>query len=328
MRLCRFLVVSISAVLLLAGSAGARVAHVWRVPGDFPTIQAAINSSRVVDGDTIGVRHRVCTGATVTKAVIIQGQGSVMISDGPVVNSLGKAGFLFPGDGAGSGVTITGFWFHRVAFPVFSRGADDVSVTHNSMWSSIQAVTNWAGASGGSGWHISHNEIFHLRTSCGGGIGILIGDYAGGTVTNNEIAHNRIDSRLQVPHTDCGGYNAPGIVLFADFRYPGDLGAVIQGNRVFKNRVIVASRKPSLVTASALELSDTRDDWMIQPPVIQENDIVYNDLRGTAVPIEITPDELATVNHIEHNYTGPGGHFPDRALTAATPATTAAAPVR
>jgi hypothetical protein len=191
---------------------------------------------------------------------------------------------------------------------------------------SIQAVTNWANGRWGNGWHISHNEILGLRTSCGGGIGILVGDYAGGTVTDNEIAHNRVGSWLQVPQTDCGGYNAPGIVLFADFRYPGDKGAVIQGNRVFKNRVRLSSRKPSLVTASALELSDTRN--LAAELVIQGNDLVYNDLRGSAVPIEITPDELETMNRIEHNYTGPGGPHRDRALAAQARETAGASPVR
>ena len=323
MRLFRLFAVTIAAVLLLAGSAGAAA---WRVPGHFPTIQAAIDSSRVVDGDTILVRHPVRKGATVTKAVTIQGHYRVTISDGPVVGPLGKAGFLFAGGGAGSGATITGFAFHKVEFPVFSRGADDVSVTHNSMWWSIQAVTNWANGKWGNGWHVSHNEISHLRTSCGGGIGVLIGDYLGGTVTGNEIAHNRIDSRLYVPKMDCGGYNAPGIVLFADFRYPGDQGAVIKWNRVFKNRVIVSSGKPSLVTASAIELTDTQD-----PPgqiLIRKNDIVYNDLRGTEVPFEFTPDNLEEENRVEFNYVGPGGHWPDRALSAANPAATGAAPVR
>jgi hypothetical protein len=324
MRLGRVLAVATAALLLLTGSASAAV---WRVPGDFPTIQAAMDSSLVADGDTVLVRAGVRTGATVNKAVVLQGQGRVFITDGPVVNSLGNAGFLFAGGGAGSGATITGFVFDRVAFPVFSRGADDVSVTQNSMWRSIQAVTSWANASWGKGWDISHNDILSLRTSCGGGIGVLIGDYAGGTVTGNLIAHNRIRSWLRVPLTDCGGYNAPGIVLFADFRYPGDQGAVIQGNRVAKNRVAVMSGNPRLVTVSAIELSDTRD--LSTELVIQGNDIVYNDLRGSSDPFAITPDELGAVNRIEHNYTGaaktwadaarnrvPGGALPHAAAPA------------
>jgi hypothetical protein len=325
MRLGRHLAVATAAVLLLTGSAGAAV---WRVPGNFPTIQAAIDSNLVADGDTVLVRAGVRTGATVKKAVVLQGEGRVVVTDGPVVNSLGNAGFLFAGGGAGSGATITGFVFDRVAFPVFSRGADDVSVTQNSMWRSIQAVTSWANASWGNGWDISHNDILSLRTSCGGGIGILIGDYAGGTVTGNLIAHNRIRSWLRVPLTDCGGYNAPGIVLFADFRYPGDQGAVIQGNRVAKNRVAVMSGNPRLVTVSAIELSDTRD--LSTELVIQGNDIVYNDLRGSSEPFAITPDGLETVNRIEHNYTGTAKTWPDvvRNGVAGAARPQAAAPAR
>ena len=47
--------------------------------------------------------------------------------------------------------------------------------------------------------------------------------------------------------------------------------------------------------------------------MIQQNDVVYNDLRGMEVPFAFTPDELEEENRIEHNYTGPGGPCPDRA---------------
>ncbi len=85
--------------LLLAGSAGAAE---WHVPGQFPTIQAAIDSSSVHDGDTITVSSGRHKGATVTKAITIRGL---------------------------SGATITSLHFLGVAFAVFSRGADFVSVT-------------------------------------------------------------------------------------------------------------------------------------------------------------------------------------------------------
>ena len=130
MRLGRLFAVAIAGAPLLAGSAGAAE---WRVPGDFPTIQAAIDSSQVVGGDTILVRPGWHAGATVTKAVTIRGVGRANIVDGPVVSPAGKAGFYFATGGQGSGATITGFYFDRVAFPVFSRGADDVSVTQNTI---------------------------------------------------------------------------------------------------------------------------------------------------------------------------------------------------
>ena len=232
---------ALAGALLLCRSAGAAE---WRVPGHFPTIQAAIDSSLVKDGDALRVLPGRRTGATVTKAVVLRALGCVTIVNGPVVNALGKAGFLFPGSGAGSGATVDGFAFEGVAFPVFSRGADDVSVTRNTMLGANQGVTNWANGTWGKGWDITHNAILDLRTSCGGGIGILIGDYAGGTVTGNVIAHNEVRGRVRVPSDDCGVYDAPGIVLFADWRYTNDAGATIAGNRVTKNRVSISSTRP------------------------------------------------------------------------------------
>ena len=325
MKLGRILAatMALAGALLLCGTAGAAE---WRVPGRFPTLQAAIDSSLVRDGDVLRVLPGQRTGATVTKALAIRAMGRVTIVDGPVVNSIGKAGFLFPGGGAGSGATVDGFVFESVAFPVFSRGADDVSVTRNTMYGPNQGVTNWANGTWGKGWDITHNTILDLRTSCGGGIGILIGDYAGGTVTGNVIAHNEVRGRVRVPSDDCGGYRAPGIVLFADWRYPGDAGATITLNRVVKNRVLVSSDDPALVTVEGVELSDTRD--LPSELDITDNAVVYNDLRGMVVPVALTPVQLSTVNRIEKNLTGPAGFWQGSALLALPPAGAEAAPSR
>jgi hypothetical protein len=316
--------------MALAGallSCGSAEAAVWRVPGHFPTIQAAMDSSLVKDGDVLRVLPGRRAGATVTKAVAIRGLGWVTIVHGPVVNSFGEAGFFFPGGGAGSGATVRGFRFENVAFPVFSRGADDVSVTHNAMYRPNQGVTNWANGTWGKGWDITHNAILDLRTSCGGGIGILIGDYAGGTVTGNVIAHNVVRGRVRVPPDDCGGYGAPGIVLFADWRQPGDTGATITGNRVAKNRVLLSSGNPALVPVAGVELSDTRD--LATELDITDNAIVYNDLRGMDVPVALTPDELGhPVNRIEKNLTDPAALSAGSALLALKPAGAEAAPSR
>jgi hypothetical protein len=115
-------------------------------------------------------------------------------------------------------------------------------------------------------------------------------------------------------------------VLFADIRYPEDKGARIEWNRVFKNRVIVSSGKPSLVTASAIELTDTRD--VSAEIAIENNDVVYNDLRGSETPFEFTPDDLEGANGVAPNHTGPGSLWPDSGPSAAKPAATGGAPVR
>jgi hypothetical protein len=309
---------------LLCESAGATE---WRVPGHFPTLQAAIDSSVVREGDVLRVLPGRRTGATVTKAVVLRALGGVTIVDGPVVNALGKAGFLFPGGGAGSGATVDGFAFESVAFPVFSRGADDVSVTGNTMHGPYQGVTNWANGAWGKGWDITHNAILDLRTSCGGGIGILIGDYKGGTVTGNLVAHNDVRGRVRSGRDECGGYDAPGIVLFADWRYTGDTGATITGNRVTKNRVSLSSSKAALVPVAGVELSDTRD--LAAELDITDNAIVYNDLRGTVPPLALTPDALSTVNRIEKNLVAPPPRRSDGALgSLSLPATAQASPSR
>jgi hypothetical protein len=315
MKLGRLLTatMALAGALLLCRSAGAVE---WRVPGHFPTLQAAIDSPRVMDGDVLRVLPGRRVGATVKKAVVLRALGSVTIVDGPAVNSLGKAGFLFPGLGAGSGATVDGFTF-EVAFPVFSRGADDVSITRNTMHGANQGVTNWANGAWGRGWDITHNTLLDLHTRCAGGIGILIGDYKGGTVSGNLVAHNDVRGRVRVPEDDCGGYDAPGIVLFADWRDGAD-GAKITGNRVTKNRVSIASTRPALVPVSGVELSDTRN--LPAELDLTDNAVVYNGLRGLAVPVALTPDALSSVNRIEKNLTGPGHHpWPDGALAAVAP---------
>jgi hypothetical protein len=331
MSTCRLLT-TFAGVLLLAGSAGAAE---WRVPGNFPTIQAAIDSASVNAGDAIVVDAGSYAGATVTKAVAIRANGAVTIADGPVVSGFDKAGFFFPGGGQGSGASITGFSFSGIALPVFSRGADDVTVNRNTMASFLQGVTNWGYGSWGNRWEIAENTMRHLMTRCGGGIGVLVGDYEGGTITGNVVARNSIRGLLRVAADDCGGYNAPGIVLYADYR-GGAAGAVLQGNVVTKNNVdltsatLVRGGDPWLVTVSGIELSDTRDDWAIQPAVISGNAVTYNDLRLMEMPISSNPDELSTVNTISDNYSDLPVWLPDRehAPAARRPAVAGPAPIR
>jgi hypothetical protein len=317
-------------VLLLAGSAGAAD---WRVPGDFPTIQQAIDSASVQDGDAILVDPGEHAGATVTKAVAIRARGTVQIVDGPVVSSFGKAGFYFPGTGQGSGASITGLTFDRIPLPIFSRGANDVTVSENTMTFFLQGVTNWGYGSWDNRWEISDNTMQQPMTDCGGGIGVLVGDFEGGTVSGNLVARNSIRGVLRLADDECGGYNAPGIVLYADFR-GGATGAVIQGNLVTKNRVILKAKTsvlrgdPWLVTVSGIELSDTRDDLM-SPLVITGNVFTYNNLRGMEVPFSFNPDTLPGVNTFENNYEAPPSRTPTLLLREArTPKLPGPSPIR
>jgi hypothetical protein len=292
--------------LLLA--AGAEAAS-WRVPGHFPTIQAAIDSPQVRDGDTLRVRAGRHAGATVTKALEIRAEGHAVVRSGPVLNALGEAGFLFPGEGKGSGASILGFVFEDVAFPVFSRGADDVTVARNVLHRPVQGVSNW----GGSGWEIAHNLVLGLRTACGGGIGMFAGDSRGGAVSGNRIAHNDVRGAVFVPADDCGGYSASAVSLFADFRYGSAGASAVEHNRIAKNRVRLDSTRPELVPASGVALAElTVPDGQAPPErVIRTNAVVFNDLRGVDTPVALTPEDLADENRISRNLTrAPGGRRP------------------
>ncbi len=180
---------------------------------------------------------------------------------------------------------------------------NDVSVNQCTFLNSIQAISNWCGSS----WNIDHNEIIDLRTRNGGGIGILIGDYSGGYVYDNVVAHNKISGTLHVDPDDGGGYCGTGIVLYADFRWGVARDLAIAYNRVMKNKVSLVIDTPNVVDVVAFELTDTRDDASADP-VLSENSIGFNDFRGTADQIALTPWDLDLYNNISRNLGDNRGH--------------------
>lgn len=282
-------------VVLVAGLAvGQEV--IWRVPTDFPTIQVAIYSPDVQPGQTIFVEPGYHAGAFINKPVEIRGEGNAIINSGPAHGSGLIMGFRFL---AGSdGASLNHLIFEGVDLAIMNGGAvNDITIDHCAFNDTIQAISNWRG----NGWVITHNDIVDLRTHNGGGIGILIGDYAGGIVKDNLVSHNKITGTLHVASDDGGGYNGSGIVLYADFRW-GYLGASeITNNRVTKNTVSLVSNGPSVVDVGALELTDTRDDASIDPPVILDNTVTFNDFRGTVIQIALTPFNLDLYNDISRN---------------------------
>jgi hypothetical protein len=270
----------------------------WTVPGQFPTIQLAVDSPNVQPGDRILVASGDHAGAEVKKAVEILGTtAKARIVGGPHHPSGKTYGFLI-GDATngtgGDGVTIAQLTFtSTVDLPVFSRGANDVTVSNNFFLNPNQGVTN----RGGSRWDISYNTFRDLRTDCGGGIAIVVADHLGRDVQDNLVAHNKISGTLHVAANDCGGYAGTGIVLFADFRW-GQLGAAsIAYNRVVKNSAALVSDNAELVPVVAFELTDTRE----LTDVIHDNTIGFNDFRGTTTAIALTPAGLADNNSISRN---------------------------
>ena len=274
---------------------------IWQVPGDFATIKDAINSSSVLDGDTIMVGPGEHVGALVTKAVEIKGAGGAVINDGPAHSSGLIQGFRILSGGAGA--TISHFTFEVDLAIMAGDPVNDVTIEHNVFNEPIQGISNWRG----SGWIISHNEIINLRTRNGGGIGILIGDYTGITVNDNLVSHNKITGTLYVDPNDGGGYNGSGIVLYADFRGGSSGAEEIAYNRVVQNKISLTSDNSGLVDVIAIELTDSRDD-PTNDCVIFDNAIGFNDLRGTELQFAFTPEELEDCNEISRNLGDNRGH--------------------
>ena len=292
--------IGLAFVVLVAWAAAQET--VWTVPGDFPTIQAAIDSPQVMPGSTILVKPGNFAGAFVTKPVEIRGEGNPIIMSGPAHGSGKIMGFRFMAGSDGASINHLVF---EVDLAIMNGAAvNDVTIDHCTFRNAVQAVSNWRG----DGWAISHNEIIDLRCDNGGGIGILVADYTGGTVENNIIPHNKIYGTLHVPPADGGGYAGSGIVLYADFRW-GYAGAVaIKSNRVVKNTVSVTSDIPTLVDIWAIELTDTRDIPGLDHLVVFDNAIGFNDFRGSPNQIALTPFDLGDYNSISRNLGENRGH--------------------
>jgi len=301
------LVLVLLALLVVPSTALAEEPNsVWYVPGDFATIQDAVDDSDVVDGDTIQVGPGNFAGAEVNKSVTIKGEGQAVIDSGPMHPAGLSQGFRLL---AGSdGATLSHLTFDEVDLAIMNGAAvNDVTVTHCLFNNAIQAVSNWRG----SGWEISHNTITDLRTRNGGGIGILIADWTGGTVSNNVVAHNNVSGTLHVAPNDGGGYNGSGIVLYADFRWGWAGAEEISHNHVVKNKVSLVSDTPDVVDVAAFELSESYYPNPHPGPgsiVTIDNSIGFNDFRGTALQIDLTPEELVDYNDISRNLGENRGH--------------------
>lgn len=299
MKKLMFLLVIASLLVLPAPVTAGPSGNTWYVPGDFATIQEAIDASSVLDGDTILVAAGNHAGALVTKAVEIKGEGGVVINSGPMHPAGLSQGFRLL---AGSdGATISHLRFEVDLAIMNGDAVNDVTVSHCTFVNTIQGVSNWRG----SGWTISHNNITDLRTRNGGGIGILVADYAAtpGGVRDNVVSHNKITGVLHVDPNDCGGYAGTGVVLYADFRW-GRLGAeAIADNRVVKNKISLSSDNPDLVPVWAAELTDTGDN-----DVVFDNAIGFNDFRGSDNGLALTPLSLEDENVISRNLGDNRGH--------------------
>ena len=153
----RLLIICVAAAFVM--SLGNTIqAATWNVPGDFATIQDAIYSVDVMEGDTIIVGPGNHKGAYVTKSVEIKGEDAAVINDGPFHPAGLTMGFRFLAGSDGATISHLGF---TVDLAIMNGEAVDyVTVQNCTFTNTIQAISNWSG----SGWQISHNVITDLRT--------------------------------------------------------------------------------------------------------------------------------------------------------------------
>ncbi|MGD2248540.1 MAG: NosD domain-containing protein [Candidatus Methanofastidiosia archaeon] len=209
------------------------------VPGDYATIQAAVNNAH--DGDTIVVASGTYAGATIDKNVTISGasDGSSIITSGVHYGgghpTLETAFLLDTGsDGAAiQNFTINCDQLTDFFFAVFSRGIDNITVNSLTVNDTIQGITNW----GGSGWIITNNTVIDYQPAGGGGIAIWVGVNTTHPVANGNIIEN---NTLTTSVPGAATFTCPAISLAFDDRSGGETGnEELFNNKILNNTITV-----------------------------------------------------------------------------------------
>jgi hypothetical protein len=279
--------------MLFFVSASMALAAVWEVPGDFATIQAAIDSGSVIDGDKILVGPGAHSGATVSKSVEIKGTDGAIITSGVSYNGISGLETAFRLVPGADGTEISHLMIQNNVntgyfFAVFSRDVDLVSIHHLTIMNSVQAISNY----NGDEWDISHNKMFGVNAVTGGGIGILIGAFEGFDANDNLIAHNTTEGEVGDV-----GFSGPGILLTSLHGASNRPGGEVSGNKVYKNNCTHTGSN-----GVAFEIDDVT--LALAPagdPMIFDNVIAFNDFRGSTWEIVLYPDESEDYNKFSRN---------------------------
>ena len=265
----------------------------WYVPGDFSTIQDAVDAAS--HGDVIIVAAGEWDGAIVDKAVEIRGEDGAVINDGPA-HSKWTCGFkLISGS---SGATISHFTFEGLGLPIYGLGVDDVTVEHNKIYDTMQGITNWDG----DGWVIRLNVIEGIAILYNsGGIGICVGS-RNSPVSGNVVAYNKIFAEIPDDHA----FSVGGILLCTDERYGWNPGEVTN-NKIIHNRVKVTGPKSWSIALQVIGLSEyppPEDEVEYAKTMLYDNLVGFNVLRRSDLFVECLPTELEEVNTISFNVPG------------------------
>jgi len=141
MRRLTFCIAMIGAIILAGSTAQAAK---WRVPEDFATIQEAIDSPAVADGDRITVAPGNHAGAWVDRGVEIKGEDGAVIDSGPMHPAGLSMGF--PLMAGSDGATISHLTF-TVDLAVMNRAAASFATSTAVFTDTLTSAACNAGAS-------------------------------------------------------------------------------------------------------------------------------------------------------------------------------------
>ena len=212
-------IVAVIAVLFFLIFGTAAHGFKWEVPGNFETIQEAVNNAN--PGDQIKVGEGIYAGAVIDREVHIKGKGKKTIitelADLPFGPNGPKAAFFLPGPEA-SNTTISHMSFapfdpesspdDGVSFPVFCRDVDGVEVSHIISTQCVQGVTFTASTN----CVAKHCKLSNVTTyfAGGDGIGITVGGEGGGhKIDQNKISLTELFSPLGFSPVGIGVIGAP-----------------------------------------------------------------------------------------------------------------------
>lgn len=286
-------------------------ATVWNVPEDFATIQDAVDSVLVVEGDVIIVAPGSHMGAIIDRPVTIVGSEGAMITLGVPykAGSVLKTAFLLESGADGTEIShllIPNNASSLYFFAVFSRGVDNISLHHLTISNSVQAISNY----NGSNWSITHNKIFGTNPVNGGGIGIMINAWNGTQdvlpdsteANNNTIAFNTTEGVADVLD-----FSGPGILLSSGHGANQWPGGTLTGNKIYKNKCAHTG-----TNGVGFEVDDVPYELTSDPSIVG-NTVAFNDFRNSTYQLVWNGDE--EMNDISRNLglhrgEGPGGITP------------------
>lgn len=276
-------------------------AAVRRVPGSYPTIQAAVDAAGA--GDVIDVAPGRHCGARIDRQVTLLGHGRATIigcADGPALSNGVRAGFQLPGADGASGATgthIEGFVFdgrgiaadnlEPLGVGIIATFASHVHVERNVILGTVQGITN----TGGDSWLIVHNVIRDVTVFdctgalCAGGDGIVIQiardpiavpggpEAAGNRPEDNVVVGNVIEGDIP---DGFGAFDMAGVFVFAADR------TVVARNRL---------SLPDNPNADAAGIGVLVDNSCCGLPAIvpgaRNTVVTFNDGRDSQLAVEI-----------------------------------------